>query len=129
MDAPRDRLFKEMWDFAQRWNRATRRVLDREIMRKDVKDTEALQKSLEGTTAANGDKIIVEIGFLLRGRFVDMGVGNGRGMETRESNTKALREKRWYSPAWYGRLNTLQGVVGIKVMEEVVDTFKQLEDA
>lgn len=125
----RDKLFKDMYVFVRKWNRSTRRVLEMEIERKDVQDTLQLKKSLAETTVVQGHKIVAELSFLLYGRFVDMGVGRGRGMETREGNTSRLNDnnKKWFNRPYYGRLSTLRGVVGIKVMDSWQQTIKELE--
>lgn len=69
--------------------------------------------------------------FLLRGLFVDMGAGRGsRKLETREGNRMLLQKgksqwpKKWYSLAFWGRLNDLQGVLGYRMMESAIDSVK-----
>ncbi|MFN3802471.1 hypothetical protein [Belliella pelovolcani] len=67
--------------------------------------------------------------FLLRGRFIDMGVGRGSSkLESREGNAQLLgvksrKPKRWYSRAYWGRLYDLQGVLGYQLMESAIQAI------
>lgn len=110
-----------------RWLEKTIRVLKQEAERLGVKDTEALLDSLRYqviTTAAG--RLGAEIFFLTRGRFVDMGAGR-RAKAARLTKRKQLKKrkaKRWYSPAFYARLNDLQGALGISLTEQCIDLVK-----
>lgn len=77
-----------------------------------------------------------EISFLERGRFVDMGSGRGysfgrstRGdMDLQEGRHKKGRKpKKWYGKVFYGRLNDLQGAVGLKLMDAVTEALRQAQ--
>ena len=120
--------FRTLYNVVRTWQRGTNRVLAREIRDKDVRDSLALEQSLAGSTTYAPPNIVAEVSFLLHGRFVDMNVGRGRGLgETRKSNKRILKKQRWYSPAWYGRLNKLQGAIGFRIMDDVEEIMKQYE--
>ncbi len=107
-----------------RWLKRTQEVLLLELERKNVKDTQALKRSIQTRMSEEGPFIRAEIAFLTRGRFVDMGAG-------RKAKVQALskrKPKKWYSPAFYGRLNMLQGALGLQMMEEAVSAIKDIED-
>ncbi len=106
---------------AKRWIDRTRQVLIEEMRRLQVKDSGDLQGALQSYTKDLGEGY-TEVGlrFPTYGRFVDMGAGR-RAKLNALSKRKA---KKWYSPAFYGRLNTLQGVLGIELMEQSVNALK-----
>ncbi len=72
--------------------------------------------------------------FAVRGRFVDMGAGRGsdqslsnkQSYNWTEGRSKGRKPKKWYSPAFYGRLNTLEGAVGLRLMETAIETVKNV---
>jgi hypothetical protein len=67
-----------------------------------------------------------------------MGAGRGRGkdlavkLESSTTNREIIRSRgltrikpaKWYSKPFYGRLNMLQGVIGMKVMEQSIQSVR-----
>jgi hypothetical protein len=112
------------------WFARTELVLRREKTRLKVDDTTVLDSSLSHQVHQRANSLLQgELEFLVRGRFVDMGAGRKRKIETREGNLTLLtgrprKPKKWYSRAFWGRLNDLQGILGYKLMEEAVDSIK-----
>ncbi len=111
------------------WTERTLYILRLEKRKLDVDDTKALDASLDGKAIqASNEKLHSEIEFLLRGRFVDMGAGRKSSkIETRDGNARKLklrRPKKWYSRAFWGRINDLQGVFGFKLMEAAIRSVK-----
>lgn len=112
------------------WFTRTELVLRREKNRLKVDDTKDLDQSLRNQVHQKSNSILEgELEFLVRGRFVDMGAGRKRKIETREGNASLLKlkprkPKKWYSRAFWGRLNDLQGILGYKLMEASIDSIK-----
>ena len=115
-----------------KWLERTTQVLNSEIDRLDVKQSKALKKSLESRLfRLSADVIGGEISFLIRGRFVDMGAGRKRKVdafserpELGRRKMKGRKPKKWYSPAFYGRINDLQGALGFQLMEQALIDIK-----
>jgi hypothetical protein len=116
------------------WTARTEYILRLEKRKLDVDDTHELDNSLDSKVErAGNDMLKSEIGFLVRGRFVDMGAGRKSSkIETRDGNARLLKvrkPKKWYSRAFWGRINDLQGVLGFKLMEAAIRSVKDpLED-
>ena len=118
-----------------KWLERTGQVLDGEIDRLDVKDSKELKKSLKFRLfRISADVIGGEISFLIRGRFVDMGAGRKKKVDAfseREDFGRRRRKqigrkpKKWYSPAFFGRINDLQGALGFQLMEQALTEIKE----
>jgi hypothetical protein len=114
------------------WMRRTEVIFRREITRLRIGDTKDLEQSIEHEVQRKSESMLEgAFEFLIHGRFVDMGAGKGaRKLETREGNRQLLskgkgrRPKKWYSRAFWGRLNDLQGVLGYRMMESSIDSVK-----
>lgn len=114
-----------------RWFDRTEYILRLEKRKLDIGITEELDKSLSTAVHQRANDLLVgELEFLVRGRFVDMGAGRKRKvLESRDGNgdllkVKKRKPKKWYSRAFYGRINDLQGVLGYKLMESAIDSVK-----
>jgi hypothetical protein len=114
-----------------RWFDRTEYILRLEKRKLDIGITEELDKSLNTAVHQRANDLLVgELEFLVRGRFVDMGAGRKRKvLESRDGNgdllkVKKRKPKKWYSRAFYGRINDLQGVLGYKLMESAIDSVK-----
>lgn len=121
----------EVSDIFINWMARTELIFNREMDRLNIGESRELRQSLKHQVMERSKAILEgEIYFLVRGRFVDMGAGRGsRVIETREGNSRLLagsrrRPKKWYSRAFYGRLNDLQGVLGYRMMESAVNSIK-----
>lgn len=121
----------EILQILTRWTDRTEMVLERERKRMKIGKSGDLDRSFQTRVlTVSQDLFESQIDFLLRGRFVDMGVGNGRKVESQASNRALLQEKsgrrpkKWYSRAYYGRLNDLQGVLGYQLMESAIQSVK-----
>jgi hypothetical protein len=113
-------------EITARWLARTGQVLIGQMERLKVEDTEALKAGLSTRLSERGSGIIAaELSFLTRGRFVDMGAGRPTSLGT----AGRRKPKKWYSPAFYGRLNDLQGALGIQMSEETMAALKKIEDA
>lgn len=122
----------ETLDTLTSWMKRTQVIFHREITRLKIGETNQLDKSIEQEVRQKSEAMLEgSFEFLMRGRFVDMGAGRGaRKLETREGNRQLLqkgkgrRPKKWYSRAFWGRLNDLQGVLGYRMMEAAIDSVK-----
>lgn len=111
----------------RKWLSKTVEILEEERVRLKVQDSKKLKKSLRQTVInVAADVLGGEIHFLTRGRFVDMGAGRKRKaaqLRTRK-RIKKRKPKKWYSPAFYGRLNDLQGALGVQLMEKSLQAIR-----
>src|SRR5690606_33018861 len=104
------------------WTERTEMILRLQMRKHKIKRSGALEGSLSSHVKAIADGMIEsQVEFLVRGRFVDMGVGRSLKFESRQTNADLIREKsggkprkpkQWYSRAYYGRINALQGILG-----------------
>jgi hypothetical protein len=108
------------------WQEKTKAILLRELKKQGIGDTDALYNELAHDMEKKAEGYFnLNLHMLRRGRFIDMGVGRGitidRVKAQRDKSRGAKRKRRakkWYSRAFYGRLNDLQGAIGFKMMEE-----------
>lgn len=127
------RRAQEIEAFLRNWQEKTKAILLRELKKQGVGVTDQLYKELHNELEKKAQGYFnLSLIMLRRGRFIDMGVGRGVPIEmvkasrTRSRGAKRKRRpKRWYSRAFYGRLNDLQGAVGYKMMEEAQQIVRQ----
>lgn len=127
----------EVRKLMDRWVAKTTAIMKEEMQKKGIGITDDLAKSLSSEVTALADGYIQgEFSFLVRGRFVDMGAGNGyKNALSRDSGSikrgrKLRKPKKWYSRVFYGRLSDLRGAVGYKIMEEAIGAVtKPLKNA
>lgn len=116
-------FFEDTKAYVEEYHAKTATVLTGQIDRLKVglkgKGQEDLKVSVRTSVETNGSTIIGKTFFLLHGRFRDMGTGSGG----RGGNRNPAK---WYSPAYYGRLSALQGVVNVKVAETASSTVLNL---
>lgn len=114
-----DKLIKE-------WALQTRYMLSRELKKRNIGNTGALQRSLDSLVSGTADIQKITFSFLKYGTFVDMGVGRGRTLEDRRNEKfrigidkllgyKVTRQRRnkfnkksdfqWYSKSLYGAIH------------------------
>ena len=114
-----------------RWLDRTIELHHQELKNTGVVGTGVLDRSVRGEYRRLAEGYIEgRLYFDEHGRFVDMGSGRGysHGHRLKDSFDEesgrrrrgARKPKRWYSKVWYARINDLQGAVGFKLMEEVV---------
>lgn len=110
----------------QRWLERTEQILKGEMRRLEVRDSGDLRRGLRARLEKDGRILKGELSFLLRGRFVDMGAGRWQRAHEFSRRRKGGRQpKKWYSPAFYGRLDSLMGALGIEMMEEAMEKATQ----
>lgn len=129
----------ELFEVLAEWGRRTDLVLRAEIGKLGIGVTEELLASVRYRVFQEAAGAGYDLSFLDYGRFVDMGVGRGHGMDAkierqktnaaliRSQRKKERKPKKWYSRAFYGRLNTLNGVVSGAMVERAVKAVQQLE--
>ncbi|MFY0628680.1 MAG: hypothetical protein JXR07_20475 [Reichenbachiella sp.] len=106
-------------DIFQKWVSTTEEVFRSELSKRGIGITDQLLRSLKSSVTVMAEGYVKgEFQFLTRGRFVDMGAGRGR-----PTNQRGSKAKRWYSPALYGRLNDLDGIIGYTIMEMAINTI------
>lgn len=123
--------FLEVYGIVKEWEQTVHSVLKGSMrnQKPSVGDTGELERSLKTDIVVQGDGFIsIELRMRARGRFVDMGVG--RGVDISEANNyteraksrgakRKRKPKKWYSVAFFARLNTLQGMLGYKAMGDI----------
>ncbi|MCJ8334931.1 MAG: hypothetical protein MJH10_11870 [Epibacterium sp.] len=123
--------------FFEQWLRRTVAIMEGRIRDMGIGDTDDLRDSLahEMRRLSTG-YLEGEISFLERGRFVDMGSGRGYSfgkshrtdLHAQGREAKGRKPKKWYGRVFYGRLNDLQGAVGLKLMDAVTEGFRGISD-
>jgi len=116
----------------EKWLDRTVEIHLTELTKQDIGETDDLRRSVTKHFRRMSEGYL-EGGliFLERGRFVDMGSGRGVsfGRSTRGFDLETIKSgrkpKRWYSKVFYGRLNDLQGALGLKLMEQVVEQGRE----
>jgi hypothetical protein len=105
------------------------------IMKMHIIDTMSLAKSLEHHVYlnSNGNPERVEFAFMYYGRFVDMGVGEGKvqnGSVKNRSAEKGFKERiarKWYSPVFYSEVMKLQNILaekyGLKAAQTIAESI------
>ena len=135
----------EVKSYVQGWADYTDRLLLQMLRRYDVGISEELYHSVRSQVYQRaGDMIGYDLAFLTYGRFRDMNVGRGRGknislkLESTTTNRdiiqgrqrKRIKPAKWYARPFYGRLNALEGAIGIRLMEQCIQTvIKPIQDA
>ena len=124
--------------FFDQWLRRTVDIMEGRIRDIDIGESDELRNSLKTSIKRLAQGYLEgEITFLERGRFVDMGSGRGYsfGRSTRGDHDlqegrhkKGRKPKKWYGKVFYGRLNDLQGAVGLKLMDAVTESFSALRE-
>lgn len=114
------------------YNRRAAEELSKKIDALDVKDTEALDKSISTTRAPKSSRNQGEarIHFVEYGRMVDMGAGRSvsrKGKRTAKQNrdlNKKRQPKKFYSPTVYGLINPLISSLQYGLTDEVAAQIK-----
>lgn len=135
----------EVKSYVQGWADYTDRLLLQMLRRYDVGISEELYQSVRSQVYQRaGDMIGYDLEFLTYGRFRDMNVGRGRGknislkLESTTTNRdiiqgrqrKRIKPAKWYARPFYGRLNALEGAIGIRMMEQCIQSvIKPIQDA
>jgi hypothetical protein len=107
------------------WSNRNQTLLPLEVKKKGIGVTEALQASFRDNVRTSGTTVIAEQIFDETGRYVDMGVGRGYGLESKSEKGKR-KPKKWMR-LMFARLNALEGAIGIRVMESGIDAVKGLK--
>ena len=115
-------------DYMQR----NKRGMEREIIRRNVRNTDELLKSIQFRTFQESAEGNATLSFALQGRFVDMGVGKGHPLGGGPNSTiaalsraKGRKPQKVYSPIVYGNLNGLINDQLYGFTEETVKNIKQ----
>lgn len=124
--------FDTLKQFSGNWLDRTVTVLDMQLTRYGIGVTDELRRSLQSEMEiASGAEIRLILTFALQGKFRDMGVGRGIPIEmvkqSRERSRGSKRKRmpaRWYSKAWYGRLNDLNGAVNVAMQEQATKIIR-----
>lgn len=118
---------QEYIELAEDWAHRTENLLLSEIKRLNIGVTDELYNSLSSKVVQEASGMVnINLTFLLKGRYVDMGAGRGYAkgkIETTRTNRERVtvrKPKKWYSKPFYGRLNALMGVTGAKLSEQAV---------
>jgi hypothetical protein len=118
--------FSEALKLVSSWAEKTERTLLVELRLNGIGITEDLKASVHAQVLQKaGEQIQVDLSFLTRGRFRDMGAGSERKVERMETNRRLAKSRKpapWYSKPFYGRLGALSGAIGYKIMEQSIQT-------
>ena len=123
---------QEVQAYTELWAATTADIFRERMVDAKVGDTGALDASLAYDVQTAGSGLIAaQFGFLMRGRYVDMGAGRKRsatGEAMRAASAgKKRKPKRWYSRTLHGRIYRLQEVVGLRVSEAAIGIVQQVQ--
>lgn len=76
-------------------------------------------------SAAGGKIDLIEFTYLYYGRFVDMGVGRGVSLITRDIAEHNRQQKPWYSRTFFRELNKLTGFLAENYGEQAAILLKE----
>lgn len=127
-----DKFNPEVESLFSRWLDRTVQLHHEELKKLGVEGDGDLDRSIRSEYRRLGEGYLEgNLFFDEHGRFVDMGSGRGWShghrerdtfdTETRRRGEKGRKPKRWYGRVWYARINDLQGAVGFKLMERVIE--------
>jgi len=108
------------------WARYTKLSMDTAIQRTKAIDTGALRESVQFSLSQAANELQIDLSFADYGRFVDMGVGRGRGFASANFNKEASqrRAKKFYSKIVFNRLSTLRSIVSYSFAEKITQIGK-----
>lgn len=127
-------LYKLVYDWARYANADLAKMIDK----KRIGKTLALLNSRRFNVVANGevpDKVVFD--FLIRGKFVDMGVGRGQKLGDvkgnqvvyKETGVRGRKPKKWFSKVIFPEANTLAkllaeqfGIISQNMINESIDS-------
>ena len=116
----------ELQAVLQEWTAGVMRILHLELARRRIGISGQLERQLQAKVYSRGAAEIAEIQMPFRGRFVDMGAGSGQtARQARVSRQTARRRKPWYNKNIYGALNSLQGAIGLELLDAVSEQINQ----
>lgn len=114
---------QELYNVFQEWANRTVEVLRQQIKSKNIKETDALLRSLSTKLSQQtGGVVSAQFWFNTYGRFVDMGAGRRRKAETQATNravwkSRGRKPKKWYSRPIHARIHRLREIVTLDVAE------------
>lgn len=113
-------------ELVKQWAKQTAGMLVKQLRKRGIKNTGALEASINQLTSGNTNIERIVFSFLKYGSFIDMGVGRGRGLQQKKdlkfdrgvsrllgqklkrSKPNKFRSKddwQWYSKSLYGAIN------------------------
>lgn len=105
----------EIFQILTRWADRTEMVLNRERNRLKIGKTGDLDKSFKTRVFKQSQTTFeAQMDFLIRGRFVDMGVGRERKIESQESNRDLLSPKKARKPKNGLAVHIMEGLMTFK---------------
>lgn len=123
------KMNKETELFFRKWSAKTMRILEREMRRLDVKDTDELRRGMSEAVSIEGSRLVAQLKFKLYGRFVDMGAGRprieGQNQKRDFLISRGRKPKKWFSAPFYGRLSDLRGGIGYKMTETAIEIIRK----
>jgi hypothetical protein len=132
--------FEEIKAYVEEWAERTDQALLERLRYYKVGITQDLYNSVRSQVYKKAFSMLqYDLKFLYYGRFRDISTGRGRGkslfykLESTATNRQIIENtgKRkikpapWYSKTFYARLNALEGVIGLRAMEQLIRNVKQ----
>jgi hypothetical protein len=113
--------FQEIYAFVDQWADNTDQILLQMLKRYGVGITEELYQSVRHRVYQRSSALIgYDLSFLavkLESSTTNREIIQGRGRSK-------IKPAKWYSKPFYGRLNMLQGVIGMKTMEQSIQIVR-----
>lgn len=120
----------DIYNFVKAWGEKTADRLKQSAQSLNVRQSGGLIASIRAATLQTGKGVAFELSFNTSGRFVDMGAGRGASITERRASRrgKYRKPKKWYSPAFYSRLNSLEGGLGFQIMEAATKNINSINN-
>ncbi len=118
--------YAEIQSLFKEWAQRTVEVLRKQLRAKKIRVSDDLFKSLATKVAQQqGLMLAADFSFLTHGRFVDMGKGRTRQVQSQANYRQVWmgqerKPKKWYSRPIYGRIHTLSAVMSSSIAEQAV---------
>ena len=121
---------QEVQAYVEDWAKSVETVLIRKLDSYKIGHSGRLRASIMTEVFRQAEGTIgVKLYFERYGRFIDMGVGRGKSLSTREGfreqhdARKQRVPKPWYSRTYFAKVRQLNDVLAMKLTEEVVENI------
>lgn len=118
IEIPLDEILREHQHFL--WGE-----LQKMIRKKKIKGNQLLGGSIKNQVEASNENLTGkhELSFLTDGRFVDMGKGRLRKIESADTNAALITGKKRYPKKWYSR--TAYGIIYGRLLPKLVVSLQE----
>ena len=121
--------YEEIQQLFSDWTKRTESALKKQVRLKKIEGNDLLNSVAANVAREQGFMLSAQVSFLTHGRFVDMGKGRPRNIQTQENAREVMKggrkPKKWYSRTIYGRIHLLSTLMAVKVAEVAVKNLAE----